>query len=364
VLEPGSTIVKSYAVVNSSVDNGDNVISPSTPADPSTPVRPEELVHERVRRVMKLLPEVLNDERSEAVHDLRVWSRRLQQVLVTMFAGTAKDHADLLIRSLRRARRALSGWRDCDVVIALLQRRLRRLRDSDEKRAWQRVHVHLLNRRQKEIRRARRRLANRRLFTLGQRTEDLLAQWRLEREAGGGTAQADFIAIVSESIKAAYSNWQSALIRAVESSSQADTHGFRIRTKQLRYRVELARDLGDSELRSQLDWLKRLQDSLGRWHDRAELVRIATEALANADFLLNETRAASLLLRRAAREMALETAKVKSVLTVVVESGESRVLETWIANHVGRADSADAGRLDRESANTEPLASEQDVGRG
>jgi CHAD domain-containing protein len=281
-----------------------------------------------------------------------------------MFAGNARDQADSLIRSLRSARRALSGWRDCDVVIVLLERKLRRLRNSYEKRAWQRVHAYLLDRRKKEIRGARRRLAKRKLFTLGQRTEDLVAQWRQEREAQGGVDQADFIATVSLSIKGAYANWQNALALAVESTDQADTHGFRIRTKQLRYRVELARDLGDRVVASQLGWLKHLQDSLGRWHDRAELIRFATEAVADADFLLNETRAASLLLRRAERELVSETAKVKSELTTVIASGEYHALEAWIADHPASERLADTDPHEPDSANIEPPASEQDVGRG
>jgi hypothetical protein len=42
-------------------------------------VGPKQLVHEHVPRFLKLLPEVLSGERAEAVHDLRVWSRRRQQ---------------------------------------------------------------------------------------------------------------------------------------------------------------------------------------------------------------------------------------------------------------------------------------------
>src|SRR5690348_9146920 len=74
------------------------------------PFRLEKLVHERVRRFMKLLPEVLNDEHDEAVHDLRVCSRRLQQVLLTMFPKVPENQADAVVRTVRQARRALSGW--------------------------------------------------------------------------------------------------------------------------------------------------------------------------------------------------------------------------------------------------------------
>jgi CHAD domain-containing protein len=279
---------------------------------------------------MKLLPDVLNSERAEAVHDLRVWSRRLQQVLVTMFSTEQENRAAPLIRALRRARRGLSGWRDCDVLTALLDRRLRRLRNHDEELAWRVVGDYLAGKREKEIRRARRRLANRTLFTLGQRTEHLLKERELDTEP-----YADFMTTVSEFIKAAHVDWRTALAHATESDSQADAHNFRIKTKQLRYRIELARDLGNKELSTPLNWLKWLQDSLGQWHDRAELARIAIEAIAQAEFLLTAPRAASLLLRRLARERLSDAAMVRSLLVAVKDAGELAQLEGWVANHSG-----------------------------
>ena len=320
------------------MENGEDSASLAVSVVAALPVRPQQLVRERVRRFMKLLPEVLNSERVEAVHDLRVWSRRLQQVLVTISPTAQENRTTSLIRALRRARRGLSGWRDCDVVIALLNKRLRRLRDSDEQRAWQVVHAYLAKRREKEIRRARRRLARRELFLLPRTIEDLLKQQGLDI-ASNGESYSDFILAVSGSIKAAYAEWQAALARAAESASQVDTHSLRIKTKKLRYRIELARDLGEKELRLQLTWLKKLQDSLGQWHDLAQLARIATEAIAGANFLFNEPGSASLLLKRLAKERLAEATKVKSLLDVVKASGELRQLEAWIDIHSKGADS-------------------------
>src|SRR6516225_2117727 len=70
---------------NDPVDPRDETSGLSVSAAEVTPIEATELVHERLRRFMKLLPDLLTDERVEAVHDLRVWSRRLQQVVVTMF---------------------------------------------------------------------------------------------------------------------------------------------------------------------------------------------------------------------------------------------------------------------------------------
>ena len=154
---------------------------------------------------------------------------------------------------------------------------------------------------------------------------------------------------VSEFVKAAYADWQSTLALATESASQADAHRFRIKTKRLRYRIELARDLGDKELLLPLNWLKWLQDSLGQCHDRAELARIATQAIANSEFLLNGPRPASLLLKRVARELLADATKLKSLLAAVKDSGELSQLEGWIASHAGEADSPSVIRSSSES---------------
>jgi len=319
---------------------------------PPTRIQPADLVRERVRRFMKLLPEVLNSERVEAVHDLRVWSRRLQQVLVTMFAQAQDDPAGSVIRSLRRARRGLSGWRDCDVLMVLLDRRLRRLRNRDEQQAWRVVRDYLAQRREKEIRKARHRLANRKLFTLAQRTDQLLKHRGLDSTSNDEAVNTDFTATVAEFIRAAYADWQAALALAAKTARRADVHGFRIKTKQLRYRIEVARDLGDKELIVQLNWLKWLQDSLGQWHDRAELARIATEAIANPEFLLSGPRPASLLLRRLARELATEAAKVKSLLAALRDHSELSQFEAWLADHGGVRDSASADEVSDQPEET------------
>src|SRR5215469_15681560 len=83
--DPPREDYRSGAVLNDSIGNNTDVERRTVSTVAPDPTKPEQLVHERVRRFMKLLPEVLNSEDVEAVHDLRVWSRRLQQVLVTMF---------------------------------------------------------------------------------------------------------------------------------------------------------------------------------------------------------------------------------------------------------------------------------------
>jgi CHAD domain-containing protein len=256
-----------------------------------------------------------------------------------MFPKVPENQAGAVVRTMRQARRALSGWRDCDVLLALLDRKLRSMRDPDEQRAWRAVRAYLGKRREKEIRRSRQKLARRRFFTLAQRTEHLLRNHGVAIIAHADETDAGFMVILSESVKAAYADWRAALAHAAEGDSQATAHNFRIKTKRLRYRIELARDLDDRELLLPLNWLKRLQDSLGQRHDRVQLALIATKAVANTDLLLNGPRSASLLFRRLARELLSETARMEALLAAAKAAGELSKLEGWIASHSSQPDS-------------------------
>ena len=73
----------------------------------------ERLLHDRLRKFMSLLPKVLAEDSVEAVHDLRVWSRRLQQVVSTLSTDPLTSETRTMVRALRRARRVLGGWRRC-----------------------------------------------------------------------------------------------------------------------------------------------------------------------------------------------------------------------------------------------------------
>jgi len=300
-----------------------------------------DLLGKRLRRFIVVLPKLLGESDSEAVHDLRVASRRLQQVLVTMFPKPRSDEARRIVRVLRRARRAVGGWRDCDVMIEMLEDRLKRVRNPQEGRAWELVRNAAKERREREARRARRKLADHRLFNLAQDVEKVavekvaagkLAEPEPDQSAGanggGGEGAAD---VLARSIAGAWHRWCDLMARAGASSDPADLHAFRIESKRLRYRIELARDLGVADCDSPLKVLKSLQDGLGGLHDRDQCARMAAKALANPDMLVRDPRPASLVLLRMAKEQEVEHAATSEIL------GEARAgshrIERWVEKY-------------------------------
>jgi CHAD domain-containing protein len=311
-------------------------------APDSADVRPqlEKLLRERVRKCVTLLPKVLGEDDPEAVHDLRVWSRRLQQVIVTLFPRPHPPDARAMVRTLRRARRSLGGWRDCDVVIALLARKIRYARNPEQKNAWERALATARRKLQREMRHARRKIANRKMFTLAQRGEDLIERRSLE-----SAPEENVFVALEASVAAAYSEWRDGLARARSSSDATEIHAFRIQTKRLRYRMELLRDVGSDSAKSALASLRSLQDELGRWHDGLALARMTAEALADPDYLLAQPLCVAAILRKLDRENAHHLVRVHTLLTRTAEQVDRSPLHAAVAEFQASATSDTDGAM-------------------
>jgi CHAD domain-containing protein len=274
----------------------------------------EGLLRERLRKFMALLLRVLSEDSYEAVHDLRVWSRRLQQVVTTLSPSPRPPQARAMVRALRGARRSVGGWRDCDVLINLLEHKARRMRNPEERQVCEKICALAMNKRQHEIRRARRKLANRKLFTLALRAQKVLDEVAHDERR-------DAAEVLAKSIAERYEHWCQALSLACDDAQPMNIHAFRIRTKQLRYRIELARDLGERDAKAPLSFLKSLQDELGCWHDRAEL------------FGLNHPRLVATVLRKSDREQAVQGKRIRRLLTNTHGNIGGSALDDWVARY-------------------------------
>jgi CHAD domain-containing protein len=301
---------------------------PAEAFDPPAEVwsRLDKLSHDRLRKCVALLRRVLSKDDPDAVHDLRVWSRRSQQLIVALFPQPRPPEARAIMKALRRARHSVGAWRDCDVLIALLERKARRIRHADEKQAWEMIRDLARKKRRRRTRRARRKLANRKLLALVHRGQELIER----RVAPNGERDQDPLAAFVSSVGEAHAKWREGLACARASLTTADIHAFRIQTKRLRYRVELARDLGSSAAQEALASLKAIQDELGRWHDSTELVMLAADALADPEFLAQHPRTAAAVLRKIDRNSALQIERVRRLLEFTHEDLELSAIQAWI----------------------------------
>jgi CHAD domain-containing protein len=191
------------------------------------------------------------------------------------------------------------------------------------------VRDYALRKRKRQMSRARRKLANRKLFTLA-----LNAPKLIKPVPGPHNGQdPDPRSVLVVSVRKSYAQWHEGLSRACESLNATDIHAFRIQTKRLRYGIELAADLGDGEAQAALASLKMLQDELGRWHDQTELARLAAEALADPEFLMAHPRAVAAILRKMDRAQALHIERIRRLLATMHRAVGQSPLHAWLARY-------------------------------
>jgi hypothetical protein len=127
--------------------------------------------------------------------------------------------------------------------------------------------------------------------------------------------------------------WRDALSQAMADRSVQNVHALRIQMKRLRYRVELARDLGAEEAVALIKWFKSLQDRLGRWHDRQEMGRFITRALASSQVLMGEPRVAVELLKEVEKDIAVSAREVETFFKMASESEGRTLLDAWLKSY-------------------------------
>jgi CHAD domain-containing protein len=287
----------------------------------------ETQLSKQIRTFTALFAKVISDEDVDAVHDLRVCTRRLQQLISALVPDKTLHKARTIRRTLRDVRRALGPWRNCDVALQSVSRAERRAVNPNRRRGWALVHEFIATERKRVITKARRRLLKSDGLSLHQRTQQLIAApaQRL------GNVHPD--RAVRASIADASTQWRDVLAHAIEDRSTENVHGFRIQLKRMRYRVELARDLGAADTKPLIQWFKALQDRLGRWHDRTELSSFITRALANSSLLLKEPRAAVELLKEVEKEISISSREVDALFRLAIKSDGRDQFEEWVKSY-------------------------------
>jgi CHAD domain-containing protein len=159
------------------------------------------------------------------------------------------------------------------------------------------------------------------------------------REAGealieaGGPADDMLDASFWTAVAQAYDRWCESHADTLRSKQAEDIHAFRILTKRLRYRIELARELGIEGTKPLLEWFKKLQDGLGRWRDRIELGRVIAGSIADPDRLLKESRASIVLLIELERLRRAAEREVDVLLHGISRSAGFSRCEEWVTTH-------------------------------
>jgi CHAD domain-containing protein len=216
---------------------------------------PTRLLKDRVRRVFRHLPKSLSGN-EEALHQLRVWGRRLRVALPVLARKPGGKRVRRSLKILRQVTRTAGASRDLDVMVTLLEARM------------QELHAHP----------APLKLLRVRLRAARSRSRRRMAEGMLDLEIA--RLRRDLRAVVSRRADALFTvllrlrearDLQGAAALAALAKLQDDfdpeaLHRLRIVVRRLRYLAELLDGVRGHESDAPA-LLRQLQDALGHLHD-------------------------------------------------------------------------------------------------
>lgn len=233
---------------------------------PSNSVALAAYIEKQARRYLSNLKTVLSAGETEAVHDVRVASRRLEEPLRLVATWLGEKPIRRTARLLKRTRRALRRVRDLDVLLASLCTEAAPA--GLDAKDLARLEGALTNRRERLLKKARRRFRRMQSSRAAGQVRRLSAQMQ---EAIGPADEA----MLGEQVEALFRRAVQRLReRDPRAREAADLHQTRIYLKQLRYSTELRRDVCGLDAPALHKALVGMQDQLGYWNDQLSAVRV------------------------------------------------------------------------------------------
>lgn len=237
---------------------------------------PIHILRAQAGTIVNLLPR-LRDGEAEAVHDVRVASRRIREVLPLVTAWFAPHDTDELEETFRQIGKHLGRVRDADARVALLTYLGTRVPQASA------LLLALVRQTEEERLRLMRKLIKR--FERLELERDLRAlatgPARASRPWTGGRRW-------PQQLRHAVGERALAAREAVHHTTGVyfpnRSHSARIALKKLRYALEILCAAGaDPAVHEALDYLKKTQDVLGDLHDRHVLVEDLAETGAQVE---------------------------------------------------------------------------------
>lgn len=250
--------------------------------DPQDSFMVRKLGLQRLRHFSTLISKSGHTGKPQVIHDIRVASRRLQQILDYLYPAPRPAAVRRLRTRLRRSRRILGELRDYDVLIASIDKRLK------SRRLTQRplliaIHDRLTQRRVKLMKKAHERFDREDVPGLCSQLKSLLNNGRQQTDAG--TCPRSPPKTMDTTLNRLWQDFSSEVAGSTREPRPANIHSVRIKAKRLRYLLEVVEELGDPDAEKALIWLRRLQQQLGDWHDLEVQEKILLKSHSRRPFL-------------------------------------------------------------------------------
>ncbi len=266
-------------------------------------------VQKQLKRLEKNLTAARESGDVEAVHDVRVASRRLAEPLRLMGQWLGNKQVQRERQLLCKTRRALRKVRDLDV----LQRSLVESPAGGtlEPTDLAQVEGVLTQRREKALSVARRRWARFSPEKLVDRGNELADRF-------GSVVQEGLHEALAEQVQCLFQKRAERLLaRDPRRPESVDLHQTRICVKRLRYATELMRDTHVRTDQELIDCLTKMQERLGHWNDDLVAARMIAKIACKTSALVEQPAwSARLLVYAADRSRS-------------AEAGRRSILEEW-----------------------------------
>lgn len=263
-------------------------------------------IEKQRRRFLSNLRAVLSAGEVEAVHDVRVASRRLAEPLRIASGVLGRKRVGRAAELLNDARRALREVRDFDVILESL------CDDSCapglDAQDMARLEGELTHQRDRAIAKSQRACERQKPQQAGRIIREIASE--LADVLGGKGASA-----VESELERLYSkSLRQVHVRDPRESKGGDLHRTRILLKRLRYSVELMRDVCGRDFSELHQSLVGMQDQLGFWNDQLCAVRRISKIARRQRILAEDTGWAARLLEHCAQRLrAAEHARTNAI---------------------------------------------------
>lgn len=291
-------------------------------------------------KFIDLVPVVLRDEDLTAVNRMRVYCRRLEEVLDLIYVKPRPRHIKKLRRRLQLCRRTLGKLRNCDALLAAADNSIAAQRPDSA--AWQALREQLQSIRVQTAARTLEKLGRVNLSVPYLRLKHDLTQGPEEIKSNGhrnGTeVHPEVTVIYARIVHSLDRHWREfadAVERSHHDPCEHVIHHMRIAAKRLRYLTEVMKKLHIAGSIDALNWLKTLQRTIGIWHDLEIMERVLCEIVRGKAFHADAVMASRVdHIIRHNREV--KKASTKRFFQMTRHSRDYLLVKHWISDVLAR----------------------------
>ncbi|MFB3920916.1 MAG: CHAD domain-containing protein [Terriglobia bacterium] len=302
------------------------------------------LAIKQLDRFMSLEPKVLSGDSPDAIHDLRVASRRLQQVLDLIYPRPRPPEIRKLRCKIRRCRRVLGEVRNCDVQLARVERTLSAKRAA-RREAWDAVHHYIRQRRVEHFEKALKKISkvNMAVFYVHLKAHlagNVIAHAAAYLPVTEESGPEKFSERIGRSLETVWQALETQIAQSHGDPRAGVIHGVRIAAKRVRYLIEVVDAFDVSGSREALRWLRSLQTHLGNWHDVEVLEQMMIEMLARQEFLRDQLPIAMGIEKLILRNRKGKESFKEKYFAMTRDSGDYDRVKEWVSGMVAGPEKA------------------------